>query len=468
MCTRLRIRFSITFIFLSIVLIHAQNEYIIVDSIAIEGNKRTKGSILFRELLFSAGDTISLLQLPQKINSSKQNLLNTQLFNLAEINIKKWKSDNRVNILVTVSESWYFFPAPIFELADRNFNVWWEEQNKSLKRINLGARLKYLNMSGHRDELKAILQTGYTEKYELEYTFPYLNKAKTIGAFGNVVFSKNKEVNYINAENKQLFHSENDIDLFKRFRAKFGISYRPNFYSTHFLRYEFHSNIVDTLIINRFNSGYFGNSQNKQSYGLIEYAFEYDERDLRIYPRKGYFIQGKLRKIGLFGKDQNHLNVRFLFQFSLPLLKRSAFTNQSIVQTIIEFDKISFNLSQGHGYGDDYLRGFEFYVIDAQRFFINKSKGKWSILQKTINFKKWMPIKPLKIMPLQIYLSGNFDFGYFKDEYYSELSPLANKWIHSYGLGIDLVLYNNYAYTVEYSINQFQEKGIFLHLNVGL
>lgn len=467
MCTLLRIGFVGTFLFLSF-LLHSQNEYIIIDSIAIEGNKRTKGPIIFRELLFSAGDTITLDQVPQIINSSKQNLLNTQLFNLAEINIKKWKPDNKVNILITVSESWYFFPAPIFELADRNFNVWWVEQNKSLKRINLGARLKYLNMSGHRDELKAILQTGYTEKYELEYTFPYINKAKTIGAFGNIIFSKNKEVNYINAENKQLFYAEKDLDLFKRFRTILGISYRPNFYSTHFLRYEYHSNTVDTLIINRFNAQYFGNSLNKQAFGLIEYAYEYDERDLRIYPRKGYFIQGKLRKIGLFRNDQNHLNIRLLFQFSLPLLKRSAFTNQSIGQTIIEFDKISFNLSKGHGFGDDYLRGFEFYVIDAQRFFINKSKGKLSLLHKTIDFKKWMPIKPLKIMPLQLFLSGNFDFGYFRDEYYKELSPLANKWLYSFGVGIDLVLYNNYAYTIEYSINQFQEKGIFLHLNVGL
>ena len=25
-------------------------------------------------------------------------------------------------------ENWYIFPIPKFELADRNFNVWWKEQ----------------------------------------------------------------------------------------------------------------------------------------------------------------------------------------------------------------------------------------------------------------------------------------------------------------------------------------------------
>lgn len=448
--------------------LQAQNEYIIVDSIFIEGNKKTRGYVIFRELLFKAGDTLSLQQLSTQLNSSQQNLLNTQLFNIAEVNIQNWKTDNRINISIKVVESWYFFPVPIFELADRNFNVWWEEQNRSLKRVNLGVRLKYSNMTGHGDELKALFYTGYTQKYELNYNFPYLNQAKTIGAFVNLIYSKNKEINYNNDQNRQLFHSQDDLDLSKRYRARAGLSYRPNFYSTHYIRIEYHTNVVDTLVINRLNSNYFGNQQNKQNYGLIEYAYELDLRDLRIYPRKGIFFQGILRKNGFSSTGQNHLTLRALFQNTFPLLKRSAITNQTIGQALIEFNPVSFNLSKGHGYGDDFLRGFEFYVIDAQRFVLNKTKGKWCLLDKTFNFEKWMPFNSLKLMPLQLFMSTNFDIGYFRDRLFSAQSPLANRWIHSYGIGMDLVLFNNYAYTAEFSINQFKEKGLFLHFNVGL
>jgi hypothetical protein len=82
---------------------------------------------------------------------------------------------------------------PILDLADRNFNVWWTTYNHSLDRVNLGARMEWLNFSGRNDKVKALLQFGYTPKQELEYRFPYLNKRQSFGITTSFLHSINTQ-----------------------------------------------------------------------------------------------------------------------------------------------------------------------------------------------------------------------------------------------------------------------------------
>ena len=104
------------------------------------------------------------------------------MFTSAVVNITEWDTDkNTVDIIVTVKESWYIYVLPIFDLADRNFNVWWTTHKASFSRINIGARLDWLNFTGRNDKLKAKIQFGHTPKQEIEYRFPYLNKKQSLG-----------------------------------------------------------------------------------------------------------------------------------------------------------------------------------------------------------------------------------------------------------------------------------------------
>ena len=77
-----------------------------------------------------------------------------------------------IGLSLEVKESWYIYPAPIFELADRSFNVWWKEMNCDFDRVNYGIRIDHLNLTGRKDKFKIKFQQGYTRKYELEYNFP--------------------------------------------------------------------------------------------------------------------------------------------------------------------------------------------------------------------------------------------------------------------------------------------------------
>jgi hypothetical protein len=137
----------------------AQIDFIIVNNVNFVGNKKTNDRVIKYEMAIEKGDTISLDALNEIIILEEKRILNTRLFTFVKINIKNWDQiSNRLDLEVNLQENWYIYPAPIFELADRSFNVWWKEQKRSLKRVNYGARIDHLNLTGNKDRLKLKLQ----------------------------------------------------------------------------------------------------------------------------------------------------------------------------------------------------------------------------------------------------------------------------------------------------------------------
>jgi outer membrane protein assembly factor BamA len=133
-----------------------------IDSILYTGNKKTQNYIIRRELDFKAGDTIASTTLTGMFLQNRSRILNTGLFKEVALNIKSWDTEsNHISIEIKVQEAWYIYPIPIFELADRNFNVWWDEFNGSLSRVNYGIRFTHNNLTGQQDALKLTAQFGY-------------------------------------------------------------------------------------------------------------------------------------------------------------------------------------------------------------------------------------------------------------------------------------------------------------------
>src|SRR5690349_20584045 len=80
----------------------------VVGEIIIEGNKRTKPYIIQRELPFKPGDSIYLPDLVKGFEISRQQLINTTLFNEVIISLKAFRG-YVVDILIQVKERWYIF-----------------------------------------------------------------------------------------------------------------------------------------------------------------------------------------------------------------------------------------------------------------------------------------------------------------------------------------------------------------------
>ena len=72
-----------------------------ISELVIRGNKITRENIILRELAFQKGDTILLSEIDEKIKRSRENLLNTSLFNYVTITSEKTEAGNvSVDILV--------------------------------------------------------------------------------------------------------------------------------------------------------------------------------------------------------------------------------------------------------------------------------------------------------------------------------------------------------------------------------
>ena len=130
-------------------------------------------------------------------------------------------------------------------------------------------------------------------------------------------------------------------------------------------------------------------------------------------------------------------------------------------------DKQPYNKYQALGYFQDYLRGYEFYVIDGLDFAYLKSSLRFEIINKRINWGKLMPLKIFRLMPMRIYLTLNSDLGYVNDPYFFETNPLTNRTLWGGGFGLDINLFYSSTFQIEYSFNDLNEKGLFLHYKLN-
>ena len=439
--------------------------FITIDKINIDGNKRTKEAIVLRELDFGIGDTIHLTNLVQRIQENEYNILNTGLFTKAKISYHNWEGEtNRVGLTIKVKEDLYIFPFPIVELADRNFNVWWSRYNRSLRRLNLGVRFYHTNLTGRRDLLKAVLQFGFTKKYELIYTLPAFNKAQTFGASFNILHTREKEIGYTTLDNRLVFTRNDENVLLQRFRIGGGIFFRKKLDVIHQLNASYRRHLLHEDVASDLNPDFFLNKKTTLEYLSLQYQFSVDKRDIRPYPMQGYFFSGSITKNGVgLTDDMRSTESTLEFQHYFTFRKKWSVAFTAKGEREWQRHKQPYYTSQALGYFEDFIRGYEFYVIDGLDYGYVKKALRFNFLEKEMNWGRYMKIENLKIMPVKLFLVLHNELGYVNNPYFKTNNPLSNQLLWGTGIGLDMVLYYNKVFNFEFSRNRLGEYGFFLH-----
>lgn len=438
--------------------------FVTIQNIYIAGNKRTKNETILREMDIAVGDTILLAELADRVRQNEYKVLNTGLFTGGQISFKEWSgATNEVGLLVTVLEGWYIFPFPIVELADRNFNVWWETYDHSLRRLNLGVRFYHTNFTGRRDVLKLVTQLGFTKKYELIYTLPYFNKSRTLGMNVNFLHTREKEIGFNTVDNELLFHRNNDHLLLRRLRVGAGLLFRRRLNVFHRWDVAFHNNNIDQSVRQELNPDFFLNGL-QQRYLSFNYNFTVDKRDIRPYPMSGYFFETHLQKLG-FGltDDINALIVSAQFQQYFTLADRWSLGLMVKGRAGLLREKQPYYNSTALGYFEDFIRGYEFYVIDGMDYAYHKGNLRFRLLSRELNLGKYVRFESFKRMPLKLFLSLRNEFGYVNNPFYKSGNPLSNELLWGTGIGVDVVLFYDKVFSFEFSRNHLNEFGFFLH-----
>jgi len=439
-----------------------------IKNITIEGNYKTRDYVILNELNLSVGDSIIIAELDEVIEKNRQQILSTGLFNEALLLLVNWE-DYKADLVIDLQENWYLFPTPIFELADRNFNVWWQEQGRSLDRINYGVKLSHYNFLGNKDPLRLKVQFGYIRKFELNYNYPYLNKERTLGMGGSIFYSDNKEIAYITEGNKPQFRkSADERVLLKRFRAGLNFNYRPNVNEWHSLRVEFHRNAVDPFVRDSLNQNYFLDDRTSIRFFYAEYDFRYDKRIYPTYPQGGFLLFGNVKKegFGLFN-DYNNLQIFGGFEYYLRAHPKLTLATRLKAKTNLDRSTVSYANNTGLGWlQSDVVTGFDLYVMDGTDFVISTNSARLKFFDKNLKLAKWLP-RQFEFMSLQLFFRFNFDYAYVNERDYTESNTLNNRWFYGFGPALDVIMFNNFLYSFEYSINDLGEHGFFIQTSVA-
>lgn len=445
--------------------------YVYIDSITIEGNRKTLDKIILRELNFAPGDSLAVADLSKTLESREELIMNTGLFTRAHISFKNWEgATNKVHLHIAVEEGWYIYPVPVFELADRNFNVWWVEQKRALNRLNFGVEFTHLNLTGRRDNLKVTAKYGYTRQYIIGYRLPYINKKQTIGIAVEAAYAQNREINYATEGNKQVFFRDDDNFLLQRFRVGSGVTWRPGLRISHGFYLEYQQNRIGEIVVKELNPDYFLNGRLLQRFFSFTYSFVYDDRDVRGYPLKGRAVYASVERDGIgFFSDRNALTLtagydqHWLFHPKWSLGIRTSAKYSPIRE------QQPYNDNRALGFGRYNLHGYEYYIVDGLDMALTRWTLRYELFKKVMQLGKFVPIKAMRRMPLRLYFAINNDLAYANDPYRnSTINPLSNRWLWGGGVGLDFVLYYDKVARVEYSVNNRGEGGVFLHLSLNI
>jgi len=460
------------FIFLVTICVSAfaQLPYVVVEEIQVLGNNKTKAQVILRELAFKEGDTILLENLPELLQTSESFLMNTALFSRVAITYQDWKAaNNHLRIQVQVKETWYIYPIPSFELADRNFNVWWVEHNASLARTNIGLDFTHLNATGRGDRLKASFQVGYTQNYKLKYITQALNKAQTLGMTANFVYAQNREVNYATIENRQVFFNNEEDYSYYRFIGEMSLTYRPGLRKTHSFGLGFRQNRINEVVAASLNPGFFLEAKNFQRFALLEYTYSYDDRDIRAYPWEGSYFGVSIEKDGLgIYQDRNALTSLIEYQIYQPFLKNFSFGLVSKFKYSFIRNEQPYNDNRAIGFEGNHLRGYEYYVIDGPDMLLLNSSIKHPILKTEIKLGRLMPVAAFRNIPFRLNISINNDLGYVNNPFDKGENPFNNRLLWGTGLGLDMIFFFDFVFRIEYSFNHLGESGVFLNFSSNI
>jgi len=264
---------------------------VVIHSIDISGNRVTKERIILRELTFSQGDTIGIQTLVKGIQRSKENLLNTALFNFVNIDTARF-NENEINIDISLVERWYIWPVPIFEHAERNLGIFIKDPDWN--RINYGGQINWNNFRGLREELLLRVRLGYKEQFSIAYNIPFIDRDQVHGV--SLIFNqfRQHEINIGVINDEPVYLKNENRYLYENFGSTVSYNYRPGLYITQSVNFEYTKiTYRDTATYTEYTGLDFPADTR---YFSLEYIIEFNYLDSKYYPLDGKYLRLNLKQ----------------------------------------------------------------------------------------------------------------------------------------------------------------------------
>ncbi len=434
-------------------------ESVRVMGVVINGNKITKEQIILRELLVQEGDTLDAAAVTDKLERSRQNLMNLSLFNTVAV-LPVYVDSRTLLVEVTVNERWTIWPSPIFQLADPNFNTWW--LTKDFDRVNYGMYLYKYNFRGRNETIYVKAQFGYTKQFALRYKVPYIDSKQRWGLSIGGGYLEQAEVTAGTVGNKRILVRNPDGQNRNEQKADIEVSLRRSHDVRHFWRLGFTQAEVNDTVTER-SLDYFDGTATSTRFLSLGYSLIWDQRDMRIYPRAGHYEELRLDKLGLGALGENEPDITTLYATTKHWWRvTDALTLAMGLRGKHTWGTPPYYVQEGLGYSH-FVRGYEYYVIDGESFVLGKGNVVLQLFKPRTERVEAMPMEAFRTLYFALYLDLFVDAGRVWDKRYAADNFLANEWMIGYGLGLDLVTSYDQVLRGEYTFNALGEDGFFLH-----
>ncbi|MBK7086496.1 MAG: BamA/TamA family outer membrane protein [Flavobacteriales bacterium] len=272
-----------------------------IGGVVVTGNKVTRDRVILRELTVQEGDTLNTQELQAALARSRENLLNTGLFNTVTV-LPVFLGPQEAFVQVEVNERWYLWPSPIFELADPNFNVWWE--TKDFDRVNWGLYLYRYNFRGMNETVYLKAQLGYAQQYGVKYKVPFLSRDGRWGLSVGGGYYQQNEITVATEDNERIFYRPPEGNARTEWNAETELTFRR----THDVRHAFRLAYRSATVVPEVALGWpdhFNDGAPSISYLSIGYTFLRDRRDARIFTTAGSYAELKVDRFGLGLLDEH-------------------------------------------------------------------------------------------------------------------------------------------------------------------
>lgn len=439
-----------------------EGDFFVINNISLVGNNVTKPSTIYRELLVNVGDTI----FPdddsfEKLRQSRENLLNTSLFNFVDFS---WvdEDDNGKVLVVDVVERWYLWPYPYLAYADRNISSWLEA--KDISRLSLGFDLVYSNLFGLKHELGLTVIGGYNQKLAFLYDIPYLTDNQRLGLSVSSGYLRDKEMPFMTVDDKVAYFNGGRDFAQKSFFTSLKPYFRFGYRNRLFLELNYYDRSFNDSIL-LMNNDFASNSDIR--YFSVSAVFKNDYRDDHNYPLNGHYLELELTKIGvgIFDDEPDLFYGKLTADLYFPISGRFYWAS-NVTTRLSNTTSAPYFLSQGLGYRNDYVRTYDLYVVDALNFALCKNNLKYEIVKPVTKHLPFIKNERFGKIHIALYANVFFDFAYSWNVPLHEgvVSKMANRWLFGTGVGIDFVTYYDKVVRFEYGFNGLGESGFFIHL----
>jgi outer membrane protein assembly factor BamA len=365
-----------------------------------------------------------------------------------------------IHLQFVLQEDVYIGLAPNATLADRNFNVWHQDYHADLWRVNYILKTTFKNLQGLNRTLQTTVQLGFNNAATLRYTLPNIGAKQNNKITFGLDYLNTKQFHHQIINNKQQFFKNDNDFILNKIHAEIMFTKRLQFYknitaSTNWTYLDLAADLYQS------NSRLLPRQLQRMHYFQINLQYDYNNVDNVYYPLKGW--HATITSANKFGFGVQQFNQHFIYTSLLrhqPLPYKLYGTWVLRCRAMLQ-NTDAFYFNRAMGFANDYVRGYEYFVMNGSHFVINRLDLKRKLLQININKKQrfWAPEIPIEFYP-KIYS----DAGMVKSINDGNTSNLRNTFLYSTGAGLD-VKFGNYAVVrLEYSMNHLKQKGLFLHL----